>query len=221
MDFEHDVTKLAFRRFSLHNHYTCDVIPYDFTVWWSVWDHGCEIMLWLWFQIQGSKSDRSRCSVGFGWPARAYPHRALFLNQNARLFSISDFKTCCFIIWFRRDLQYIPSRFIFSCKLTFWPRFGVREVWMKVQQGRRAHWHDPRTKLIDFVYSQSKFRQLHEITGVVFMDPWSTSMISRYDAGIMDFDHGSMKIIRRVCWGYDVTHHTENPWFHRQIHDVC
>ena len=87
---------------SLCNHYMCDVIPYDFTVWWSVWDHGCDIMLWLWFQIQGSKSDRSRCSVGFGWPARAYPHRALFLNQNARLFSISDFKTCCFIIWPRR-----------------------------------------------------------------------------------------------------------------------
>ena len=161
-------------------------------------------MPWPWFQYQGSKSDCSRCSVGVGWPARAYLHRALFLNQNAWLFSISDFKTCCFIIWSRR----------FPCKFTHWPLFGVREVWMKVQQGRRTHWHSPRTKLIDFVYSQYKFRQLHEITGVVFMDPWSTSMISRYDAGIMDFDHGSMKIIRRVWRHTSRVDHGPNPWYH-------
>ena len=137
------------------NHHMCDVITYDFIVWWLVWGNALDIMLRPWFQFEGSKSDRSRYSVGFGWPARAYLHCALFLNQNARLLSISDFKTCCFIIWFRRftiDSLKIP------CKLTFWPRFGIREVWMKVQQGRRAHWHDPRTKLIDFVCSQSKFR---------------------------------------------------------------
>ena len=79
---------------------------------------------WVWYHastvipVSGVKSDRSRCSVGFGWPASVYPHSDLFLDQNPRLFSISDVKTWCFIIWSRRftlDSLKIP----FSVQIGF------------------------------------------------------------------------------------------------------
>ena len=197
--------------FSLHNHYMCVIIPNDFTVWWSVWDHGCDIMLWLWFQIQGSKSDRSRCSVGFGWPARAYPHHTLFRNQNARLFSISDFKTCCFIIWFPRftiDSLKIPFSVQIDLLAAVRCQRGVNEG-STGAQGPLTWSPNKVDRFCVFTVQVSLIAWNH---GCGFMDPWSTSMVSRYDAGIMDFDHGSMKIIRRV-WRH--TSYTN----HGQIHD--
>ena len=100
----------------------------DFIVWWPVWDHGCDIMPRPWFQFRASKADLSRCSVGFGWPASAYPHSALFLDQNPRLFSISDVKTWCFIIWSRR-FTLDSLKILFSVQIDFsaavWRQRGV------------------------------------------------------------------------------------------------
>ena len=45
---------------------------------------------------------RSWCDLGFGQSASVYLRRASFLDQNVRLFSIGDVKTCWFIITYSR-----------------------------------------------------------------------------------------------------------------------
>ena len=47
----------------------------------------------------------SRCGLRFWCPASVYLHRASLLDQNARLFSIGDAKTCWFIIRYRRYIS--------------------------------------------------------------------------------------------------------------------
>ena len=48
------------------------------------------------------RRDRSWCDLGFGQSASVYLRRASFLDQNVRLFSIGDVKTCWFIITYSR-----------------------------------------------------------------------------------------------------------------------
>ena len=157
MDFEHDITKLCHDG----SHYVIitRVTSWirDFIVWWPVWVHRCDIMPRPWFQSDRVPSDRSRCTVGFGWPASVYLYSRPLLDQNVRLFSISDVKTCCFIIRYRRlTLDSLKIRFF--VQIVFWPRFTVREVWIEVQWERKTHWHAPRTKQADFSIQTTKFR---------------------------------------------------------------
>ena len=97
MDFEHDITKLCHdgSHYVIITRVTSWIC--DFIVWWPVWVHRCDSN-----HSDRVPSDRSRCTVGFGWPASVYLYSTPLLDQNARLFSISDVKICCFIIRYRR-----------------------------------------------------------------------------------------------------------------------
>ena len=101
MDLEHDVTKLCHDG----SHYvtiTCCVTSYRMI---SLYDGQCEIMGVISCfdrnsSFRGQKATVLGAVLASGdlqEPIRTV-HCCLFLNQNARLFSISDFKTCCFII---------------------------------------------------------------------------------------------------------------------------
>ena len=157
-----------------------------------------------WFQIWHGKSDRSRCSVGFGWPASVYPHSALLLDQNARLFSISDVKTCCFIIWsrrFTRDSLKIP----FSVQNDFLTAVRCQKGVNRGSMGTQ----DPLT------WSPNKVDRFRVFTVPSFVNVWCHGhgfhgfMINIHDITVWCRHHGFCLIMDpwKSYGGYDVTHH--------------
>ena len=114
------------------------------------------------------RRDRPWCDLGFGQSASVYLRRASFLDQNSRLSSTGDVKTCWFIIKYSR-LTPDSLKIRFFVQIDFFAAHGGQGGVNGGSEGTKDLLDIgmvPEQRCPIWSIHSTKFRQLYDITRV-------------------------------------------------------